>query len=286
MLPLVLPALDISAQEYDRLRQTVLDAAGIALGEGKRSLVIARLRQRVRALGLHDFTAYCDYLARQDADGAERQRLLNCITTNQTDFFREPHHFEFLQRELVPAWRARAERGGSRRLRVWSAGCSTGEEPYSVAMTLLEALGEPLRWDLRILATDIDTDVLDTARTGIYPRERIAAVTPEQQRRFFLRGRGAWDGSVRVRPVLQSLVTFRQLNLVAPRWPMTKPFDLILCRNVVIYFDRTAQRDVCARLAGQLAADGHLLIGHSESLTDLHDVVQTVAPTIYRPVPR
>lgn len=280
--PLLHPTLEIGDDEFDRLRRTILDAAGIALNDSKRALVATRLGRRVLALGLRDFAAYCDYLDRLDPHGEERQRLLNCITTNQTGFFREPHHFEFLRTVWLPRVLARRAQGAPPRLRVWSAGCSTGEEAYSIAMTLADALPEPDRWDVRILATDIDTEVLDVARAGIYPAERIAALPVAMRRSHFQRGRGAWEGSVRVRASRRQWVAFRSLNLIAPRWPMTRPFDLVFCRNVIIYFDRPTQQRVSERLVAQMAADGVLCIGHSETLVDLRDLVEPIAPTIYQ----
>ena len=274
--------LDITAAEYHRIRDLLLEMTGIALGASRRTLVVARLGRRVRALGLQTFSEYCDHLATADPEGHERQELLNCLTTHETRFWREPHHFDFIRHTLVPAWQARATRGGSRRIRVWSAGCSTGEEPYSLAITLLEALGTPLRFDLAILATDIDTAVLETARRGVYPLARLGAQPQLRLRRFFLRGHGASVGQVRVRPEVRSLVTFRALNLAAARWPLRRSFDVICCRNVIIYFDRPTQERVCAHLLTQLAPGGHLLLGHSESLGGLRDLATPIGPTIYQ----
>ena len=182
----------------------------------------------------------------------------------------------------MPAWLARAAQGGPRRLRVWSAGCSSGEEAYSIAITILEALGTPLRWDLRLLATDLDTSVLTTACRGAYPAARLGALPHPQLARYFLRGRGAWREWVRVRPELQALIAFRFLNLNAPSWPLRQPFDAIFCRNVLIYFDPATQHRVCERLLQQLAPGGHLLLGASESLPGCSHLATPLGPTIYQ----
>jgi chemotaxis protein methyltransferase CheR len=206
---------------------------------------------------------------------------VNAITTNETAFFREKAHFAHLETEWLPARRALADAGGPRRLRAWSAACSSGEEPYSIAMTWLAGL-DASRWDLRILASDIDTDVLGRAATGVYRLEAVERMPADRVRRFFLRGVGAHEGNVRIRSEVRDLVTFRRLNLLEPSWPIRTQFDLIFCRNVLMYFDRPTQAALVARLERMLAPDGRLVLGHAENLLGLHSTMLRVTSTIYR----
>ena len=274
--------LALSADDYDRIRRLLRETAGIALGENQRALVLARLGRRVRALGYRSFAEYCAHLTHGDPDGTERQRLLNSLTTHPTHFWREPQHFDFLRHSLVPAWQARAAQGNARRIRIWSAGCSTGEEPYSIATTLLDALGPPASWDIRILATDIDTNVLATAERGVYAMDQIGTPPIARLDPFVRRGQGAPRDRLQIRPEVRRLIAFRALNLTAQAWPLRQPFDAIFCRNVIIYFDRPTQEQVCGRLLRQLAPGGHLLLGHSESLGSFPHDATPIAPTIYR----
>ncbi|QJW98244.1 Chemotaxis response regulator protein-glutamate methylesterase CheB [Frigoriglobus tundricola] len=266
--------------EFEVLRRLVHEAAGIALSPAKRQLLTSRVARRLRALGYQTFAEYIRYVTHSDPTGDERQQLVNCITTNKTDFFREPHHFEFLRDKAVPHWLAR---GGSRRVRVWSAGCSIGMEPYSIALTLREHL--PAGFQVEVLATDIDTEVLARAARGVYGRADCEPVPPAWLQKHFLRGTGANAGRVQVRSEVRRLVTFRQFNLNQPAWDVPGGFDAVFCRNVVIYFDRRTQQHLFDRFADRLADDGFLFIGHSENL---HGVSTRFAPlggTVYRPVP-
>jgi len=272
----------IRPSEYAALRATIFDLAGIALGDAKQALVVARLGRRLRALGLDSFTAYCRYLETQDPEGVERQALLNAITTNKTAFFREPRHFTFLTSRVVPEFVARAERTGAAKLRIWSAGCSSGEEPYSIAMAVAGALDPKRRWNFRLLASDIDSEVLADAVRAVYPATALAEVPVHYRRAGFLRGTGPWTGWIRVREPVRAMVTYRRINLVAGTWPIRVRFDAIFCRNVVIYFDRATQRRVFERLARQLHPHGYLIVGHSETLHALRDLFEPVAPTVYR----
>ena len=206
----------------------------------------------------------------------ELVQLFDIVTTNKTDFFREPHHFEHLRGTLLPAL---AEKG-HRRFHVLSAGCSTGEEPYSIAITLRDALGPD--WDVQVVACDIDTEVLGEAARGVYPEARLGPVPAELKRRHFQRGVGRSEGTWRVRPEVRSLVEFRQANLTAGPWPFTQPFDAIFCRNVVIYFDRPTQRRLFDRFARQLAPEGQLFVGHSESMIGVSDAFTLVGNTVHR----
>ena len=264
--------------DFQALRMLVKSVTGIHLSDQKRELVYGRLTRRLRALQLRTFA---EYRERLKGDTQELAELCNAITTNLTSFFREPHHFQYL-REHVLAPLAADPRGGGR-LRIWSAGCSTGEEPYSIAMTVLETLPDPNRWDVRILATDLDSEVLERARRGIYPAERTAAVAPERLQRFFVERQEAGVACRQVAPQVAALVTFKQLNLIHPL-PMKGPLDAIFCRNVVIYFDKETQRELFARIA-RLQRPGNLLfLGHSESLFKVCDSYGLIGKTIHRRV--
>ncbi|BBD79418.1 CheR family methyltransferase [Aerosticca soli] len=265
--------------EFAFLREFVYRHCGIALGEQKRQLVQGRLQRRLRALGLKDFSAYCALL-QQDPE-AELGELASAISTNVTAFFREAHHFELLERELLPRWLEHKQRTGER-LRLWSAGCATGEEPYSLAMVLIEALertGSTV--DAKILATDLSPQALATARAGVYPLERLAGVSEERRRRWFLRGEGANEGYASVHPKLRERVSILPLNLLH-EWPMQGPFDAIFCRNVVIYFDQPTKRRLFERFCALLPVGGYLFLGHSESLHGLSEAFELVGRTVYR----
>ena len=202
------------------------------------------------------------------------------MTTNKTEFFREAHHFEYVRTRWLPS-RGPCRRMSDRHLRVWSAGCSTGEEAYTLAITLLDALDAGERWDVRILASDIDTEVLTHAAAGIYPLEQVAPVPRAMIPRYFLRGTGGQDGFVRVKPAVRSLVTFRRINFIDEPWPIRTRFDLIFCRNVLIYFDRPTQQRILSRLVLQMKDDGLLFLGHSESILGF-DALAPVGATVYR----
>lgn len=265
----------LTDEEFDRFRRFVHDETGIHLRHAKRHLLVARLFQRLRQLGLESFSDYYALL-RTDSSGRERMRFINRITTNKTSFFREPHHFEFLQRHVIaPARR--------RRLRIWSAACSSGEEPYSIAMTVREATVDDGGWDAHILASDIDTEVLEQAQAGVYPCEALAGVPEGRQRLHFLRGYGDREGLVQVRPEVRRMVEFRQINLVAAEWPVAGPLDSVFCRNVLIYFDAATQRRIVERLTHLLKPEGCLFVGHSENLYSMRDLVASAGQTVYRP---
>ena len=266
---------ELSDQDFQRIRRMVRERLGIALAESKRELVYARLSRRLRALKLRDFRAYLERIESGDAE--ELQHFCNAITTHLTSFFRERHHFDFLAQQLLPA----LERcdGGTRRMRLWSAGCSTGEEPYSIAIVLLEHMRYLRNWDIRILATDIDTNVLSHARSGRYSVERLERMESERLLRWFER---TPDGEqFVVRDELKRLITFKALNLM-DEWPMKGPIDVIFCRNVVIYFDRETQRQIVARMAALQRPDDHLILGHSESLLQVSKQYRLVGDTIHR----
>jgi chemotaxis protein methyltransferase CheR len=272
----------ISDKEFRAFRELIFAEAGISLSDAKRVLVCSRLSRRLRHYGFETFSQYYDHLMSGDPAGDERLKMINCITTNKTDFFREMHHFEFLRSQFFPELRERVLRGGARRLRIWSAGCSSGEEPYSIGMTVRDVFGFLPGWDIKMLASDIDTDMLSAAERAIYPAERLESVPAEHQRRYFLRGRGEWAGYFKVRSELRDLVTFRRINFADAAWPIQTRFDVIFCRNVIIYFNRETQRRLFERLATYLQPDGCLMVGHSESLQWLSDLFVPLRGTIYR----
>ncbi|OOG46485.1 chemotaxis protein CheR [Rhodanobacter sp. C06] len=265
--------------EFRFLRDFVYEHCGIALGEHKRQLVQGRLARRLRALGLPNYAAYCALL-RSDPNG-ELGELASAISTNVTAFFREPHHYELLENELLPQWLVHKRRDGDR-LRIWSAGCSSGEEPYALAMVLAEALEKhgATGVDARILATDLSPQALETARNGVYPLDKLDGIS-EERRRWLLRGAGEYEGYACVHPRLRELVTVQPLNLLHD-WPMRGPFDAIFCRNVVIYFDQPTKQRLFSRYAALLPAGGHLFLGHSESLHGINDDFELIGRTVYR----
>ncbi|RYF38672.1 MAG: chemotaxis protein CheR [Comamonadaceae bacterium] len=260
--------------EFALACRLIADYAGIKLSPHKRYMVHNRLSRRLRARGLRSFAEYLHLV--QAEPGGERVAFVNALTTNLTSFFREPHHFEMLR------GRAQLHRERERRpLRAWCSACSTGEEAWSIAMTLRES-GCPAE----ILATDIDTDALETAAGGMYTTERSASLAPEQLRAHWLRGVGANAGWISVRPELRALVKFAPLNLQSPSWPAMEPFDVIFCRNVVIYFDREAQRVLLERFTTALRPGGLLAVGHAESFPATHPLFRACGRTAYEFAPR
>jgi len=264
-------------EDFNALRALVRHHTGINLSEAKRELVYGRLSRRLRMLGLRSFGEYRALLA-DEPEGREFVEFCNAITTNLTSFFREAHHFEYLREQvLVPL----ASRPAGQRLRIWSAGCSTGEEPYSIAMTVREAVREPNRHDIKILATDLDSDVLARGRTGAYAEDRIRGLSRARIDRFFREAPQGGAARFAVTPDLQELITFNQLNLMN-ELPMRGPFDVIFCRNVVIYFDKDTQRDLFKRYAQVQRPGDILFLGHSESMFKVSDAYTLMGRSIYR----
>ena len=262
-------------RDFRQIRDFAAEHTGIVLSDGKRDMVYSRLSRRLRELGL---VRFAEYLRLLSSDTDELGRCINALTTNLTSFFREAHHFEYLANSVIPELAEDRER---RRIRIWSAGCSTGEEPYSLAMTLRDSVPDDRDWDTRILATDLDSEVVARGRTGVYTQERVQGLDKARTKRWFRRGIGNQDGLVRVAADLQQLITFKQLNLLRD-WPVKGPFDAIFCRNVVIYFNKDTQRRLFDRFADLLSADGYLFIGHSESLFKVTDRFELIGETIYR----
>lgn len=257
--------------------------AGIHLGPAKKALVFGRLAKRVRQLGLRSFGAYYRRITGPNADPAELTYMLDCICTNETHFFREPRHFHLLEQSICPRWRAEADAHQRGRLvRVWSAACSTGEEPYTLAMVLARHLPPEEGWQIRILATDLSTKVLARAREAIWPLEKSKEIPDSYRKAYMLRGTGPQEGKMRAGPEIRALVEFQRMNLRHERYEVRGPFDLIFCRNVLIYFDQELKRKVIDRLLDRLAPDGHLFLGSAETLNGLTDRVKTVQPAVYR----
>ncbi|NII09231.1 protein-glutamate O-methyltransferase CheR [Oleiagrimonas sp. C23AA] len=261
--------------DFKFIREFVYEYCGIALSEQKRQLVQGRLARRLRELGLADFAAYCKLLRESPAN--ELDALSSAISTNVTAFFRESHHFDFLAEEYLPPLLK-----ANQRIRIWSAGCSSGEEPYTIAMVLAEAMEKHNKHaDALILATDLSPNALSAARSGTYRLDRIEGISEERRRRWLLRGSGQNDGMVSVHPRLRELVRIQPLNLLH-EWPMKGPFDCIFCRNVVIYFDKPTKERLFSRYAGMLRDGGYLFLGHSESMFGLSNDFKLVGRTIYR----
>lgn len=274
---------ELSTREYDLLRALVYEKVGINLGAQKQQLVRARLGKRLREGQFRSYEDYYEYV-KNDQSGHELSALIDAISTNTTHLFREPQHFEFVT-QAVQAWVADPSwcRANSA-LRIWSAGCSLGDEPYSLAITLAEALGQTPRHDWRLLATDISTRVLAQAQTGAYTQERLAKVPGQLRQRYFAPSRDA-AGVFQVIPALQQRITFRRFNLMTPTFPFKHGFNFIFCRNVMIYFDRPTQEGLVRRFSRHLRPGGYLVIGHSESLNSLDHGLQYVQPTVYRKPP-
>jgi chemotaxis protein methyltransferase CheR len=267
-----------SNEDFNSLRDQVKEVTGITLADSKRELVYGRLSRRLRVLGLSSFRDYRDLLASSDGQG-EIAEFTNAVTTNLTSFFRESHHFDYLRDQFLV--KRAADASGSRRIRIWSAGCSTGEEPYSAAMTIAETLPDWNRWDIKILATDLDSDVLARAQARVYKEDRVRGMNPRRVAKFFTESTGPAGRQYTVNADLASMVSFRQLNLMHTL-PMKGPLDVIFCRNVVIYFDKDTQRQLFARMS-KLQRPGDLLfMGHSESMFKVSEAWNLIGKTIYR----
>jgi len=240
-------------------------------------MVYSRLSRRLRSLELQSFKEYCCII--ESGDSQELVNFTNSITTNLTSFFRENHHFEFLSSTAIPEVLKRNI--DTRKIRIWCCASSTGEEPYSIAMTVLESIPRNQSWDIKITATDLDSNVLATAKQGIYPDDRISGINKNRIKQWFWKGKGKHEGSAKVNPSLQNIIDFRQANLLE-KWPDDGPFDIVFCRNVVIYFDKPTQRVLFERIANAMYDDSYLFIGHSESLFKVSDRFNLIGQTIYK----
>lgn len=261
---------EFTARDFDRVRALIYKKAGIALAESKQEMVYSRLARRLRATGIGSFVTYLDKLE-QGGDAEEWEAFTNALTTNLTSFFREAHHFPILAEHLKKV---------KEPIEIWCSAASTGEEPYSIAMTACEAFNT-LTPPVRIIATDIDTNVLNTGANGVYSIDRLDKMSPERAKKFFLRGKGEREGLVRVRPELRQMITFKQVNLLADNWGINTQFDVIFCRNVMIYFDKPTQGKILDRFAPLMKPDGLLFAGHSENFLYVCDAFKLRGKTVY-----
>jgi chemotaxis protein methyltransferase CheR len=273
-----LPASDGSAREFafsttdfERVRKLIYQHAGISLSPVKQDMVYSRLARRLRATGMPSFAAYLDNLERNGGD--EWERFVNSLTTNLTSFFREPHHFPIFADHLRHI-------GVKRPIRVWCSAASTGEEPYSIAITVAETFGANVS-HVSIFASDLDTNVLATAEKGVYPIDRVEKLSPERLRKFFLRGTGSQEGFVSIRPELKRMVQFQRINLLDASYSVKGPLDVIFCRNVMIYFDKPTQYKILSRFAPMMQPDGLMFAGHSESFLHAADLFKSQGKTVY-----
>ena len=268
----------LSQRDFARLATFIKDVAGIKMPDSKTTMLEGRLRRRVRATGTATIAGYCHWFFENGRHDDEIVHLINAVTTNKTDFFREPRHFDHLRDVVLPAWRA----SGRRTIRAWSAACSTGAEPYTMAMVLDAFAAQHSGPDYAILATDLDTEVLEVAQRGIYPAALMAPVPPVLRQRYVLTARAAQRTDVRIVPALRAKVGFAQHNLMDERYDVGEPMDLIFCRNVLIYFDKPTQEQVVRRLADCLRPGGFLFLGHSETIAGYDLPLTSVANTVFQ----
>jgi len=268
---------EFTTESFNQVRKLVKSITGIVLSDGKQDMVYGRLSRRLRKLSIPDVKSYLRLVQKDNSD--ELIHFVNALTTNLTSFFREPHHFEYLKSDIFPA--LINKNGQTKKIRIWSAGCSTGEEPYSIAMTVSDFFASYQDWDVKIIATDLDSNVVDTGKSGVYPLSRIDGVSSDYKRRWIKRGKGDKSDLVKMSNELQSMITFKQLNLLED-WPISGPIDIIFCRNVVIYFDKETQKVLFDRYANILNSEAHLLIGHSENMFNVCHRFKTLGNTIYQ----
>ena len=269
---------DLTDRQFNAISNLVKDLCGINLHDGKKELVKARLAKRIRELGMDSFSQYIEFIG-TDAGGAEILAMLDALSTNLTFFFRETAHFDLLRQQIVPEMMRRHAQ--DRKLRIWSAGCSSGEEPYSIAIVMNEVVKDLLTWNAQILATDLSGRMLELARRGVYSRERFRETPPRTVAEHFTCLGGRETKQYLVNEPARRMVTFARLNLMEP-WPMRGPFDAIFCRNVMIYFDKPTQNELVERFWDLLIPGGVLFIGHSESISGVRRRFEYVQPTVYR----
>jgi chemotaxis protein methyltransferase CheR len=270
----------ISNADFGRLRTLIYAQAGINLNTDKKTMLELRIKRRLKSLNLTSFSAYCEYLFGRQGQKEEMVHFLNVVTTNKTDFFREPEHFEYLAQKALPEIVAR--KGCERTMLVWSAGCSTGEEPYTLAMVLSEFAQAHAGFRFHVLATDISTTVLEKAQMGVFNSEVVAPVAPDLRRKYFMRSRDRESNLLRVVPELRQLIEFRRLNFKDAEYGMTEKADVIFCRNVIIYFDRATQEQILQKLTHYLLPGGYAFVGHSETLHGMDLPLTPIAPALYR----
>lgn len=269
----------LSERDFGRLSRFIYDTCGIKMPQVKKTMLEARLQKRLRVLGMRNFSDYCDFLFAPDGLERELVHMLDMVTTNKTDFFREPDHFDYLTQTVLPEWLKRHE-GAT--LSVWSAGCSTGEEPYTLAMVLSEFAEHNPGFDFQILATDISTRVLEKATLAIYQEPQVEPVPVNLKKKFLLRSKDRSSGTVRIVPGLRQKVRFRRLNFMDEDFGLREQLDIIFCRNVIIYFDRPTQERLLQRFHRNMKAGSFIFMGHSETLSGLDVPLVSVYPTVYR----
>lgn len=270
----------LSSRNFEALSRYIYDYSGIKMPITKLTMLEGRLRRRLRATGIPSFNAYCDYLFKHGGIEKEAIFLIDAVTTNKTDFFREPKHFDFMEQTGLPELVA----AGHKRLRLWSAACSIGAEPYTMAMIMQDFADATSGIDYRILATDLSTDVLAAARRGVYPRDMVQPVPADLQRRYVMVSRDAARGEVRIHPRLRSTIGFARMNLMDGAYKVGEPMHMIFCRNVLIYFDKQTQAKVLSRLCDCLVPGGFLYVGHSETVTGIPLPVRQVANTVFKKI--
>jgi chemotaxis protein methyltransferase CheR len=274
-------AFTLKPREYEAIRVLVKEQTGINLGLRKKDLVVSRLSKRLRTLGLNNFKQYVDFLGGPEGSD-ELVQMINRITTNKTDFFREQHHFDFLSDHLFPELYESGKTSGVRRVRAWSAGCSSGEEPYSICMTAAEFFQTKPGWDFKLLATDLDTAMLQKASERIYEEQLLDPVPRHLKAKYFSRIRRGGEVLYEAKEQLREMITFRKFNLMHPRYPLKAPLDFIFCRNVLIYFDRQDKTDIMTKFHSVLKPSGYMFVGHSESLMMVKHLFKSVGPTVYK----
>jgi chemotaxis protein methyltransferase CheR len=272
----------LTDKEFELIRTLVYSECGIKLSKEKKELVKSRLTKRLKTHSFYTFKEYYKYVTDIDKTGNELICLIDCISTNKTEFFREKAHFDFLNEKFLPDLIKEKSKVGYFRIRGWSAGCSTGEEPFSLAITVHNRLGASSRWDVKILATDISTKVLDTAKQGIYEKEKMEGLSQTITNTSFHCSRDAHTTYYKIKDYLRRMVLFGRLNLMDEQFPFTGHFDFIFCRNVMIYFDKQTQGTLVSKFHKHLAPGGYLFIGHSESLTGVPNSFEYIQPTVYR----
>jgi len=274
----------LSDKHFSQLSGFIYDICGIKLPPAKKTMLEARLSKRLRALGIGSYDSYCDLLMSDGGLHQELVHMIDVVTTNKTEFFRESAHFDYLTQRLLPLLTGRSCHTGRQSISIWSAGCSTGEEPYTLAMVLAEAAAAYPGLEFSILATDISVRVLEYAQRAIYERDKIAAVPKHLQKKYFLRGRNGQEGKYRIVPELRERVSFRRLNFMEDDFGMRDPVDVIFCRNVIIYFDKPTQERLLRKFYDHLGDDGYLFLGHSETIHGMRLPLVSAAPTVYRKV--
>ncbi len=274
--------ININDKEFSLFQRLIYNESGIDLSPAKKELLKSRLMKRLREKSLTSFKEYYRYVTEEDATGEELISMLDCISTNLTEFFRESEHFEFLSKKVLPALLEKKKKGREKKIRIWCAGCSTGEEPYTISMVLMEHMRQIGVWDVKILATDLSTRVLKKAMQGIYAKDRLKGIPLQLLNTYFKRGVHNLIDHYQIQDFLRNMVVFRRLNLTDETFPFKGQFDFIFCRNVMIYFNKQTQAELVSKFHRHLVPDGYLFIGHSESLNGTDTKFRFVQPTIYQ----